>query len=282
MSNGYVEAWISGEDFAEAAEYTGLRAVVAPQYRALPIEHLESTLSARLATMTPEQAEDFLSVLGGLGKSIAPIAAQVLPVAAPLIGTAFGGPIGGMLGGLAGQYAGQALAGAAGGRPAQPRPPAPARPAAPAYPQPALGMPLAAPSPPPPPAVPGGASPPTAMQLLSFLQNPQLLQSILGQVMGPAGAGAVPVGAAGTPAPFGSFMNALSVLANQAASEAESAEDQEALPEYLVDSRGRPRCDPAVPEERAALLLQELRETPRFTSPAASDPGSWLALSLRG
>ena len=115
MSDGSIEGWVSSEDLgAEAAEYTGLRAVMAPEYRVMPVEYLEATLSARLAEMTPEQAEDFLSTLRGIGKAVAPIAATVLPAAAPIIGTAFGGPVGGMIGGLVGQYAGQALAGAAG------------------------------------------------------------------------------------------------------------------------------------------------------------------------
>jgi hypothetical protein len=265
MTNGYADAWVTSEEYGEPAALVGLRAAVAPQYRTLPIERLASTLSARLATMTPEQAEDFLSGLASLGKAIAPVAAQVLPAAAPLIGTAIGGPVGGMLGGLAGQYAGQALAGASGARPAAALPMPGAAPARMASPSPA----------------PAGARAPASMQLLSLLQNPHLLQSILGQIMGTTGTGSVPVGAGGAPAPFGSFMNALSVLANQAASEAGGADEQEDVPAYLLDARGRPRCDPAVPEERAAVLLQELRAAPRAWATAANDPSNWLLASMR-
>jgi hypothetical protein len=98
-----------------------------------------------------------------------------------------------------------------------------------------------------------------------LLQHPALLQSILGQILGQAGQGSVPVGSHGAAAPFGAFMNTLSVVANKAAAEAESAtafESFEEMPEYLRDAGGNLRCaDPALPESRAEALLAHLRES---------------------
>src|SRR4029077_10300483 len=113
--------------------------------------------------------------------------------------------------------------------------------------------------------LPGGTDAGSAVRLLMWLlQHPALLQSVLGQVLGQAGQGAVPVGSQGAAAPFGAFMNTLSVVANQAAAEAESAiavESAEEIPEYLRDARGNLLCaDPALPESRAEALLAQLRD----------------------
>ncbi|MGB7292642.1 MAG: hypothetical protein WBD99_10760 [Thermodesulfobacteriota bacterium] len=170
-----------------------------------------------------------------VGSKVGGVAAKALPVAAPIIGTAFGGPLGGAIGGTLGGLAGKALGGAT----------APRRPGRPGA-QPVLGK------------IPAGSS--ATAQLMSFLQNPKLLQSVLGQVLGPAGRSSVPVGPKGAPAPFGAFMNALSNLANQAALEANAREDAQETPRYLLDDEGEFKCDPAVPEERAQVLVEQLRE----------------------
>lgn len=83
---------------------------------------------------------------------------------------------------------------------------------------------------------------------------------MLGQVLGKAGHSSVPVGQQGASAPFGAFMNALSTLANQAAAEANAREDSQGTPRYLLDKTGNFLCDPAVPEERAGVLLRQLNE----------------------
>ena len=58
-------------------------------------------------------------------------------------------------------------------------------------------------------------------------------------------------------------MNALGVLANQAASEAQAAgfaqEDTQTVPAYLVGPSGR-FADPSIPEHRARALLERLQE----------------------
>lgn len=262
MSDSTIDDWIeiteewpveSGPDW-EDISYAVVRGALAPEYANLPREQIDAIVTRAVLAMAPEEAENFWKTIGDIGKQIAPVAAQILPVAAPIVGTAIGGPLGGALGGTLGQVAGQALSGAVAPQPA----PAPPRPAMPAYPVPTpSGGPSAG-----APGLPSGASS-AAAQLLSLIQNPALLQSLLGQVLGPAGRSAVPVGTQGVPAPFGAFMNALSTLANQAASEASermAGEGAAETPAYLLDAEGNLRCDPAVPEERARVLMERLLE----------------------
>ena len=129
------------------------------------------------------------------------------------MGTLFGGPVGTALGSKLGQMGAQFISGPQ----KQPAPagPAPTRP----VPQ----TPAAAPVP------PGGTS--AAAQLMALLNNPDLLKSLLGQVLGGAGESTVLVGPQATPIPFGAMMNALESLAAQAAIEAAEAieDDTEAV-----------------------------------------------------
>jgi hypothetical protein len=231
-----IESADSAGDHLEA-----LRSALSEQWQNASPEALDALLQEVTRGMTLEEAENFWKTLGNIGRQIAPVAGQVLGVAAPIVGGAIGGPVGAALGGVAGRFAGQALGSF--GRPGPSN--APARPAPRTAPRSAAPVP------------PGGSS--ATAQLLSFLQNPQLLQSILGQLMGAAGRGAQPVGASGASAPFGAFMNTLSVLANQAASE--SVADSESTT-YMYDEQGHLLGDPASPEERAAVLLQQLRASP--------------------
>ncbi len=259
-----LESWPESEAFAtwesgatgDARYGNALRGLVREQYRLLPEAHLDALARSVAGRLSPFEAEDFWQTLQDVGRQIAPIAAQVLPVAAPLIGTAIGGPLGGAIGSTVGGLAGQALAGAAG----QPRPPAPG-----------AGVPGAVPAPSP---LPAGATSATA-QLLSLLQNPALLQSLLGQLLGGAGHSSVPVGAQGTPAPFGAFMNALGVLANQAASEAHAGfagEDTRTIPTYLIGPSGE-LADPTIPEHRTRALLERLQEGRAAESFRVADGG---------
>ena len=63
---------------------------------------------------------------------------------------------------------------------------------------------------------------------MALLTNPDLLKSLLGQVLGGAGESTVLVGPRATPIPFGAMMNALESLAAQAAIEAaETSEDED-------------------------------------------------------
>jgi hypothetical protein len=278
MADDLMEAWIETEDAPwldsgaawamEDPYHAAVRGALAPHYRHLPAGQLDRVVEETMESLTPLEAENFGRFLSNLGRSVAPIAAQVLPVAAPILGTVIGGPAGAAIGGTVGRLAGQAIGGAVAPRPASPvapRPPAIARPAVPASggaSQPSAANPTTpAMIAPPAPGANGatgaaGAAGATG-QLLSLLQHPALLQSIVGQVLGPAGARAVPVGPAAIPVGFGAFMNALSVLANQAASEAEAygTLDESEATAYLRDASGQLTYDPAVAEERAAALL---------------------------
>jgi len=275
MPDDLMEAWIESDDapwFEGGASWltvdpypAAMRDAFAPQYRHLPADQLDMVIEQAMESLSPLEAENFSRFISNLGRTVAPIAAQVLPVAAPIVGTVIGGPAGAAIGGTVGRLAGQALAGPASPRTA--RPPVP-RPSAANVPPPPPVMAAAAPpasSPAvalPPPATADAPSAPSSAtgairQLLSFLQHPALLQSMLGAALGGAGARAVAAGPNATPVPFGAFMNALSVLANQAASEAEGfgEPDESEATAYLRDASGEFRYDPAVAEERAGALL---------------------------
>ncbi|MCI0394335.1 MAG: hypothetical protein L0332_07025 [Chloroflexi bacterium] len=105
-----------------------------------------------------------------------------------------------------------------------------------------------------------GASP-GAARLLSVLYRPEVLQALVMMLMGNSGHSHVKVG--DTPVPVGAFANMLGSLAGQAAAEYHTARPQysEDVPTYLFDSDGELFCDPAVPEERAAVLLHLLSQT---------------------
>jgi hypothetical protein len=253
-------AWWAGGDGAYQA---GVRSALAPEYRHLPAEEIDELVTGVMESMSPEDAEGLGSFLGKVGRAIAPIAAKVIPVAAPIVGTMIGGPAGAAIG----QLAGQAVGGPA-PVPVMAQPLPPPLPVAPAVMTPAPVSTVTAPATPTPTVAP--AVPPPApntgqsaiAQLIALLQSPACLQSLAGQALGPAGAKTVPVGPESLPAPFPAFMNALSVLAGQAAMEAaerygEAAEEESTS--YLRDASGSFLYDPAVAEERAAALLAQLR-----------------------
>jgi hypothetical protein len=248
----YADVWLEDADESwpgDGSECEALREVLAPEYRDLSPSEIDELVANAVSGMSPEEAESFWKTAGNLAKGIGKVATHALPVAAPIVGTVFGGPVGGALG----KVAGQALAGTLAPPTGLPIPTG-------------LASPGPGPGPPGDGMLPGGADAGSAVRLLMWLlQHPALLQSILGQVLGPAGQSSVPVGSQGAAAPFGAFMNTLSVVANKAAAEAESAtafESFEEMPEYLRDAGGNLRCaDPALPESRAEALLAHLRES---------------------
>jgi hypothetical protein len=245
------EPWLAPQWFAEEDDYyLGLRESLSPRYSEMTPEQLDAVAEAALAQMTPEEAEGFGDFLSKLGRAVAPVAAQLLPIAAPLVGTAIGGPAGAVMGSTLGRLAGQAL-----GIPG-PRPAPPAQAGAPApLPPPAPTLSVANPL----PTAPGTSS---TAQLMKFLEDPALHQIIAGQLLGGAGRSTVPVGQAGLPVGLPAFMNALSVLAKQAASEAEHYPEEHgtASVAYLMDSEGHYQWDPASPDECAGALLTRLQE----------------------
>ena len=222
--------------------YPELREVLGSPYRNLPAQQIEALMEG--FNLNAEDTENFLSTLGNIGKGIVGALPQVLPVALPLVGTALGGPVGGMLGGVAGQALGSFVG-----------PRQPTQPAVPQQPQ----MPSA------PPQLsrqmPGGS--PAAGQLLQTMFRPETLQALISMLMGQAGRQSIPVG--NMQVPLGGFANLLGVLANQAAAEYDAASMRgyggEALPRYLENYAGESYGDPAIPEHRAAALLELLAES---------------------
>jgi outer membrane biosynthesis protein TonB len=313
-------AWLESDDgrqdpwFAsgESPYHAGVRTALSPSYQGLSTEEIDDLVDRVMESATAEDAEDFGSFLSDLGRTVAPIAAKVLPVAAPIVGTLIGGPAGTVVGNMVGQYAGQALGGAAPApKPVAPRPapqpvarpipqpvarptPQPVPQAAPqavAQPVPepvAQAEPQAAPTTPPAPTSIAPVTPPSPAatsalaQLIALLDSPALRQLLAGQVLGSAGVKTVPVGPENIPVNFPTMMEALSVLAGNAAETAtsygESAEAESTA--YLQDASGRFVYDPAVPEERASALVAQLRAgeaaSGSFGESTNESVGDWL------
>jgi len=243
-------------------------------------EHIKLILQEAEAQLSPEEMEileGFFSKIGKglkkfgkgvvrIGKKALPVVGKIAQIAAPVVGTVFGGPAGAMLGSKIGNIVGKvtqigkatkglgALFG--GGRPPQP-----------AF----IQRPQFQPQPqriPHNTALNGNQqllqrSQPAANQLLGLLQNPALLQSLLGQVLGGRSQGTVrmatPNQGGASNIPFGAFMNLLGQLSTQAAIEANGHIEDE--PTYLYDSQGEFAIeDPASNEARAEHLLQILQE----------------------
>lgn len=222
--------------------YPETRSVLAAQYRELPDSQIESLLEQSLGVQSAEDFENFMRSLGNFGRSVGRVAQQALPVAGSVVGGMFGGPVGAALGGQLGALGGQAIGAATAPRPQHARPargPVMGRAGAPA----AMGSPAAA-------------------QLMQILGRPEVLRGLMSMVLGPAGASNMKVG--NTSVPAAAFANLIGTLAQQALSEYNAqvgAEDVESYPEYLMDAEGQFRVDPAVPEARAGVLLEMLRET---------------------
>lgn len=223
-------------------EYVEVRKVLHTPYRNLSDYHIERMMESY--NVNAEDMENFLSTLGNIGRGVVNALPQVLPAALPLVGTVIGGPVGGMIGGVAGRAVGSAIAG---GRPATSAP--------------AQALPAIAPAVPGPAVLPGGS--PAAGQLLQTLFRPETLQALIAMVMGQAGRQNIPVG--NTQVPPAAFTNLLGVLANQANAEisagSQNGSASESLPRYLENYAGEAFGDPAIPEHRAAALLELLHES---------------------
>ena len=257
----YIEAYCEESDFFDQPEtlsdYDLIRVVLSPMGNDLEDEEIDAILDDVLAGMSPEEIEGFWSTIGNFARRVAP---TLLPAAGTALGTVVGGPVGAAIGGTIGRVAGQAF----GGRQRQ----APRRTPTPPQITPRIARRTTAVQAPAP--IPSGGS--SALgQLISLIQNPIFLQSLLGRVLG---GGAVRLGQESIEIPFGAFMNALSQLATQAAREANA--DQESsvdIPDYLQDEEGNFLCeDPAVPEQRAQVLLELLNEA----FPAEADNEAWV------
>lgn len=211
--------------------YPEIRKVLGPQYRTP--EDIEAILES--ANIDPEYMENFLSTLGDIGR-------RALPVAAAGVGALYGGPTGLAIG----HQFGTAASGALGGtqRPGQPPP-------APQAPPPGIQ---------PAPQILGATS--AVWDLLKLILNPLVWQALMAMLMGGAGRPNLMVG--NTLVPPGAVATTIAELANQAAAEYNAvAPGGPEVPPYLLDERGEFLCDPAVPQERAAVLVQRFNEAAR-------------------
>jgi len=238
-------AWEYGEDTEQVEDIAaGLSAVL--NDRLLRSGAVERWVNDALAQLTPAESESVIGALRDVGravtsKEVRQAVGGALPVAGGIVGTVYGGPAGAAIGGTLGQTAGQIVS----GRPAAPRP---------------VSAPAAAPasgSPAPGPAPMPQAGSQAAGQLLHLVQDPAVVQSMLGLLMGAQGKTTVPIGQNGTPVTAGALMSLIGTLASRAAEDAEdmTLAMHAAGPAYLRDDEGNYVFDPASPEERAEALL---------------------------
>jgi len=219
--------------------YPEIREALDREYLNLPAQDIEALLES--ANIDPEYMENFLSTLGSVGTSVVRALPTVAGPVGTVLGTAVGGPVGGLVGGALGSAAGGALGGRQ--RPGQP-PPAPQAPPTGSQPAPQI------------PAISAVA------QLLQIIFNPLALQALVAMLMGGAGRPNLMVG--NTLVPPGAVATTIAELANQAAAEYNAvAPGGSEVPRYLLDERGEFLCDPAVPGQRAAVLVERFNEAAR-------------------
>lgn len=251
-SSDWQEAYSLGVTYQDA-----VRLMIGPEGATLTDDDVDNLLREVTEGFSPIEAENFWKSLGSAAKSVGKVAAGLAPTVLPIlggaVGTFVGGPAGTALGAALGQAAGGAIGQIAAKSPSAPRPQQ-----GPPIPQmrstPAPGMrpvqrrPVS--------AVPAGGSSATA-QLATLLQNPALIRSLLGALLG--GGGTVSIGESQVEVPFGAFMNALECLAAEAAEEIHDRNPQQGgIPAYLIESDGEPIESLTVAEARATRLLDIL------------------------
>src|SRR5438105_1158837 len=163
----------------------GIRYCIRPDYASLPAEDLERVVESSISGLPGDIAEDFLSTLSSLGKTVAPVLQRAAPdVAQGAASGATFGPWGAVIAAGAGlassllksqeKPAPTPVAAPLGTTPPSTTAPAPVGGA----PPPTTG-PQGAPS---PPSLPTGQG--AAATLLSLIQNPTVQQALLSQVLG--------------------------------------------------------------------------------------------------
>lgn len=238
----------SGKDIATLG-FQETSNILAAEHRNLSPKQIENVLQRNLGETSIEQMEDFLSVMKDIGNGVV----QALPAVLPVVGSAFG-PVGTVVGTAAGALVGGATQAAKKGstKPAKSKPKSKSVAKAPAIKKSA-------------PVAPANtlvtANNNAAAQLFSLIMRPEVLQSVMAMMLGSDGAKEIKV--ADQDVPVGAFANLLAVMANNTAAEYNSIAqtNDESVPDYLMDCDGQFRCDIAVPEQRAALLLELLQET---------------------
>lgn len=246
-----------------------IRGLLAPQYRHMgdsqvaellrnSFENMSHAEQEAFAAFSLQNAqENFFSDIGrglsqfaraapGILRTVAPIAQTALPIVGTLVGGPAGTAIGGALGGLLGNLAGGGNSGNTNQK--MPR----------HSPLPQTGLQTVG-----QPQVPTNPSVnPAAAQLMSLLNNPQLIQALLGQVLGRVGNGSASAQTTTqqTPIPFGALMNTISELAERAAEESIQTGSY-ASESYLMNGVGQYRVmDPSSREQRADAVMELLNE----------------------
>ena len=265
--------WIDSAALSEARDIeAGLLEVLGESEEATP-DDIDRWVGDAVSQLTPAESESVGKGLRQIGQwarkqsAIRQLAGKALPTTGTILGTAYGGAAGAAIGGSLGKVAGKAVAGA---KPIAKPAPSPST-QAPGAVSPAAtvgGSPAAAhpsPSMQAPAAVPGAATvsgSPAAAQLLYLIGSGPFRTSLVALAMGSHGRASIPIGENGTEVPLGAFLNLLSSLVNRAAQEADVlvVESDQSTNSYLQDSEGHFLCDPAVPAQRADVLLRLLEK----------------------
>lgn len=228
-----------------------------------PVEELAEALESEIADLSEAERYAFdqaLKTIGSGAQTALPGVVQGASTGAAL------GPWGALVGGLAGGAT--SLASGAVRKPRTTPRPRPVMSAPQTTPPTVSTAPAAVTT--MPPSL--GGNP--AAQLLAVIQNPTTLQALAALVAGPSGLTQVPVG--NTTAPPGAFLNLLTTLATQAATQVPpTAAGHDA---YLRGADGEYAWDTPSPEARAqALLTQLMSRGGRARPPASSQSaGEWL------
>jgi hypothetical protein len=235
----------------------GLRWCLQPEYAALPAEDLERIIKSSISGLPSDTGEDFLSTLGSVGKTVAPVLQRAAPDVAQgaAAGSTFG-PWGAVIGAGAGLTSSLLKS--------QQKPaaaPAPATGAASTTSPPTIAVPAT------PPALPTGQG--AAATLLSLFQNPTVQRALLSQVLGSSGSPQVQT-ASGTSVPRGAINTLLTQLLTSAS---EALPESELVSEgYMQDAAGQYLIDPASFDQHAALVLSYLqRKSSADASPEAAE-----------
>jgi hypothetical protein len=241
--------------------YIHVRRTMAPEYAGLPAAEIEALVERNFGSAVT--AEDYENIFGaisqaaqGVGRALGGVAQQAVPVLQSALPGAVQGAAAGSSLGPWGILGGAALGGLTSALQAQGPAGAPAPGPTPVGP---TGAPRGGAA-----AAPGAFAPPTggpAAQLLALLSSPEFQLALQSLMLGLLGRRSIPVGGNQTPVPVAAFANLVEVLANRAATEHSAAIDGvEAVPRYLMDDNGEFRVDPAVPEERAGVLIGLLNQ----------------------
>jgi hypothetical protein len=214
-------------------EYPAVHQALAPEYRDLPRERVETIIGATFGEgIGLDEAEGIFDAigktLGNVARAVAPVVQRALPgVLSGAAGGAALGPLGAIGGALLGGIGG-ALGG--GRRPARP----------------AVSPRTLAPA-----AVPGAGPAGAIGQLFAALGSPTVHQALNSMMLGRAGSRSVPT-PGGTQLPVAAVTSLLGMLANRA-----SAEWEELVPAGEAEAfEAGP--DPVAPEARAEWALGQL------------------------